>query len=55
MNISDFADPEAAATALLAAAMALSAASVAITAYAIAFVARTLREWTRLTKPPSDT
>jgi len=54
MNIEDFADPEAAATALLAAAMALSAASVAVTAYAVAFVARVLREWTRLTRPPAE-
>jgi hypothetical protein len=43
--IDQLADPEAAATALLAAALAVCGASVALSAFACAFVAKELRTW----------
>lgn len=48
MGFDTFADPEAAATALLAAALALCATAVAVSGFAIAFIAKELSTWRKL-------
>ena len=53
-TLGTFADPEAAATALLAAALALSATAVALSGFCMAFIAKEVRTWWTLRHPDSD-